>query len=246
MQAMRDRATPRWLQSRAGWKVPIAALGVLYAVAAITSTARVDELIKAAMSLDASPKRGATLYYDQCQGCHGVHAEGDARNLVPSLAGQRQLYLVKQLADFVELERESPEMHRKVAVAGLDAPQAIIDVAGYLNAQPVLKQPQAGDGSLTKLGEGMFREQCASCHGDDARGDEDGSVPSLRNQHYSYLLQQMRKIGAGHRADIDPDLARFLESLDGEELAGVADYLSRLRGPVPDRRHMRPDGTVVD
>lgn len=243
---MRDRIDTRTRQGRAGQKLLVVSLGALFAAVAIASTARVDELIKAAMSLDANPKRGATIYYDQCQGCHGVHAEGDARNVFPSLAGQRQLYLVKQLADFVELERESPEMHRKAAVAGLDAPQAILDVAAYLNAQPVLQQPEVGDGSLTELGEGMFRAQCASCHGDDARGDEDGSVPSLRNQHYSYLLLQMRKIGAGHRADIDPDLARFLESLDGEELAGVADYLSRLRGPVPDRKQMRSDGTVVD
>lgn len=241
---MRDQ-TLRSLRNWVGRAGLIVGLGVVFALSAMASTARVDELIKTAMSLDANPKRGAKLYYDQCQGCHGVRAEGDASDVVPSLAGQRQLYLVKQLADFVELERESPEMHRKAAVAGLDAPQAIINVAAYLNAQPVLQQPQSGDGSLIELGEGVFREQCASCHGDDARGDEDGSVPSLRNQHYSYLLQQMRKIGAGHRADIDPDLVRFLESLDAEELAGVADYLSRLHGPVPDRRHMRSDGTVV-
>ncbi len=243
---MRDRTVTRSRQDHARQKLLVVALSALFGVSALAATARVDELIKAALSLDANTNRGATMYHDQCQGCHGLQAEGDARNVVPSLAGQRQLYLVKQLADFVELERESPEMHRKVAGAGLDAPQAIIDLAAYLNAQPLLERPQAGDGSLTELGEGVFREQCASCHGDDARGDEDGSVPSLRNQHYSYLLQQMRKIGAGHRADIDPDLARFLNSLDGEELAGVADYLSRLRGPVPDRRHMRPDGTVVD
>lgn len=242
---MRDRIVNRSHQGPAGRKL-LVAVCVLFAASAPASTARVDELIKAALSLDAHAKHGATMYRDQCQECHGTQAAGDASKVIPSLAGQRQLYLVKQLADFVELERESPEMHRKVAGAGLDAPQAIIDVAAYLNAQPVLQRPQAGDGSMTELGEGMFRAQCASCHGDDARGDEDGSVPSLRNQHYAYLLQQMRKIGAGHRADVDPDLARFLESLDGEELAAVADYLSRLRGPVPDRKHMRPDGTVVD
>jgi cytochrome c553 len=219
---------------------------VIVAAAALAAQERVDELIKGALGLDANVKHGGQIYLEECQTCHGAQATGDAHSVVPSLAGQRRLYLVKQLADFVELERESPDMHRQVAGAGLDAPQAILDVATYLNRQPPLQRPQTGDGTAVRLGEAVFREQCSSCHGEDARGDEDGATPSLRNQHYSYLLQQMRAIGAGHRSDIDPDLARFLESLDAEELAGVADYLSRLRGPVHDRKHMQSDGTVID
>ncbi|MET0660467.1 MAG: hypothetical protein ABW110_20170 [Steroidobacteraceae bacterium] len=56
-----------------------------------------------------------------------------------------------------------------------------------------------------------------SCHGDDARGDEDGFVPSLRNQHYTYLLGEIKELGGGHRSNVDPDLIRFLNSLDQEE-----------------------------
>jgi cytochrome c553 len=243
---MRSRTRlPSWRQFP-GRAWPAAVVAAIFIAVALASPERVDELVKAALSLDANAKHGATIYREQCQGCHGVQAIGDPRSVVPSLAGQRRLYLVKQLADFVELERESPDMHRQVAAAGLDAPQSILDVATFLNELPALQRPQVGDGSAVRLGEGVFREQCASCHGDDARGDEDGSTPSLRNQHYVYLLQQMRAIGAGHRMDIDPDLARFLDSLDAEELAATADYLSRLRGPVRDRRQMQDNGTVVD
>lgn len=224
----------------------IAALLAILTLTVHASTTRVDELLKAALALDANRAHGATLYHEQCQSCHGAQATGNAHNLVPSLAGQRERYLVKQLADFVEFERESSDMHKMVAAAGLDAPQAMIDMAAYLNGLPVLQHPQTGDGSLVQLGEGMFQEQCASCHGHDARGDEDGFAPSLRNQHYAYLLQQMRRLASGHRTDIDPDLVRFLDSLDSEELTALADYLSHLRGPVTDRRRMRDDGTVAD
>lgn len=243
---MRDRIGLRWQRAFRGSAWLAGAAAAILGAAALASPERVEEMIKAALSLDANAKHGGVIYLEECQTCHGAQATGDARNVIPSLAGQRRLYLVKQLADFVELERESPDMHRTVAGAGLDAPQAVLDVATYLNEQPALQRPQTGDGSAVRLGEGVFREQCASCHGNDARGDEDGSTPSLRNQHYTYLLQQMRAIGAGHRRDIDPDLVRFMESLDAEELAATADYLSRLRGPVRDRRHMQDNGAVVD
>jgi len=36
------------------------------------------------------------------------------------------------------------------------------------------KNPEHGDGSLLEFGEAVFREQCASCHEEDARGDDDG------------------------------------------------------------------------
>ena len=229
---------------RTRWFMSMGLLAILSLAHA--STTRVDELLKAALALDANRAHGATLYREQCQSCHGPQATGDAKNVVPALAGQRERYLIKQFADFVEFEREAPDMHKMVAAAGLDAPQAMLDLAVYLNGLPVLQHPQTGDGSLVQLGEGMFHEQCASCHGHDARGDEDGSVPSLRNQHYDYLLQQMRRLASGHRTDVDPDLIRFLDSLDSEELVALADYLSRLHGPVRDRRQMRDDGTVAD
>ena len=230
---------------RTRWFMDAGLLAAL-ALTAQASTTRVDELLKSALALDANRAHGATLYQAQCQSCHGARGTGDARNVVPALAGQRERYLVKQLADFTELERESSDMHKMVAAAGLDAPQAMLDLAAYLNGLPALQHPQTGDGTQLDLGEGMFQEQCASCHGHDARGDDDGFVPSLRNQHYDYLLQQMRRLASGHRTNVDPDLVRFLDSLDAEEMSALADYLSRLHSPVKDRRRMRDDGTVAD
>jgi hypothetical protein len=34
---------------------------------------------------------------------------------------------------------------------------------------------------------------------------------------------------------VDDDLARFMRSLKSDEMQGLADYLSRMQGPVRDR-----------
>lgn len=211
---------------------------------AFASPTRVDQQVRAALQLEANVKRGGGLYAVHCASCHGPQALGDAKNVVPALAGQRQAYLIKELADFAELERDSSDMHKVAARTAVADPQAWADLSGYLSNLPAVRFPETGDGGGVELGEAIFQEQCASCHEDDARGDDDGFIPSLRDQHYGYLVRAMRGIGASHRLNIDADLARFLDSLDTDEITSVADYLSRLRGPTRDRAKLNDDGTL--
>jgi len=63
------------------------------------------------------------------------------------------------------------------------------------------------------------------------REDADGFVPSLRNQHYQYLVNQLHKLGEGYRHNVDENLVRILGSFDDEDIRATAGYLSRLRGP---------------
>ncbi len=211
---------------------------------AAASPTRVDQQVRAALQLEANAKRGAGLYSAHCAACHGPQAFGNAQNVVPALAGQRQAYIIKQLADFAELERDSSDMHRVASRTAVADPQAWADLAGYLSELPAARLPETGDGDGVELGEAIFQEQCASCHEDDARGDDDGFVPSLRNQHYGYLVRAMRGLGASHRLNVDTDLVRFLDSFATDEITAVADYLSRLRGPTRDRAKLNDDGTV--
>jgi cytochrome c553 len=204
-----------------------------------------DEQLHNALQLDVDPERGRRLYAQQCAECHGRAAHGDGA--LPSLAGQRQAYLVKRLADLSALDADSPHMHGVLVKWGLtEDPQAWVDLAAYLNRAPVLERPGQGDGAHLQFGEAIYREQCASCHEADGRGDDDGFVPALRNQHYGYLLAATRKLGAWARHNVEPDLARFLESFEEDEIQGLADYLSRLQGPVQDRSRLREDGSVGD
>ncbi|MBL8265305.1 c-type cytochrome [Steroidobacter sp.] len=211
---------------------------------ALASPVSVDEKVRNTLQLDQDLKRGKQLYGTYCSACHGVQALGSASKVIPSLAGQRRAYLVKQLADFKEKERENRTMHVVVSQRELSDEQAWADLTGYLNSLPRASFPQTGDGRGVELGEAIFQEQCASCHEEDGRGDDDGFIPSLRDQHYSYLVRQMRSIASWHRLNVEADLVRYLDSLDTEEATAVADYISRMRGATKNRDHMNPDGTV--
>jgi cytochrome c553 len=224
--------------------VAVAAVALLSSASIFASPTRVDQLVRTALQLDPNIKRGSGVYEVHCARCHGQGAIGDSRNVIPALAGQREAYLIKELADFAELERDGAEMHAVVSKAALNEPQVWADLAGYLSQLPVVRVPETADGEGVELGEAIFQEQCASCHDEDARGDDDGFIPSVRDQHYSYLVRQMRSLAASHRLNVDADLVRFIDSLDADEMTAVADYLSRLRSPVRDRAKLRDDGNL--
>ena len=216
------------------------------AAAATTPQERVDRQTQAALSMDAHPDRGGGTFARHCAKCHGPRALGDAARRIPALAGQRYAYLIRQLANFAGGERDSSAMHGALARERLRSAQTWADVAAYLNGISSVSPLSTGPGRDVALGGGIFRAQCAGCHGEDASGDADGFVPSLRHQHYAYLSGQMRKLAAGYRHNLDEDLARFLRSFDAREIGATADYLSRLAGAGTDRKKMRNDGVVVD
>lgn len=224
----------------------LAALCALGGADVHASAESVDQATQAALSLDVHPERGAIQFGSHCARCHGSHGQGDASRAIPALAGQRFAYLVRQLANFAGLERDSGAMHGVLSQTALRGPQTWVDIAAYLNRAPLSDPAQPGDGTQLPLGRGIFLKQCATCHRADAHGDADGFVPSLRNQHYAYLVRQLHKLGDGYRHNLDGDLMRFLGGFDDRDIRATADYLSRLRGPGGVRKVMRNDGVVVD
>src|SRR5690349_9495148 len=108
--------------------IAVAATTLLSSASVLASPTRVDQLVRNALQLDPNIKRGGGLYSVHCARCHGQNAIGDAPNVIPALAGQREAYLIKQLADFTELERTGEEMHAVVSKAAIDEPQAWADL----------------------------------------------------------------------------------------------------------------------
>jgi cytochrome c553 len=210
------------------------------------AVARVDELTSIALDLDANAQRGAALYSEQCAGCHGHEAHGAPQHDIPALASQRRAYIIRQLAAFIERDRIATQMHKVVSREAVREPQSWADLALYLNNLPPPPHAETGDGKYLSLGEASYQQFCRRCHEEDGRGDDDGFVPSLRNQHYRYLTKEMGNLAAGHRFDVDEDMARMFRNLKADEVRGLADYLSRMQGPVRDRARMKNDGTVSD
>jgi mono/diheme cytochrome c family protein len=94
----------------------------------------------------------------------------------------------------IAAKRDSDTMHRVVSQKELHGAQSWVDIAAYLNRTPMSHRARTGDGTRVALGRGIFHEQCAGCHRGDAHGDDDGFVPSLRNQQYPYLVGQLHKL----------------------------------------------------
>jgi cytochrome c553 len=214
--------------------------------AARASEESVDQATKTALALDAHVKHGRALFIAQCSTCHGRTGYGDSSRSIPALAGQRFAYIVRQLANFSGDERENATMHHVLARPNMRGAQSWADVAAYVSRLPVNPAAETGDGSYLALGRSIFHEQCAFCHQSDAGGDQDGLVPALKGQHYSYLLGELRQLAADRRHSVDEDLQRFIQRLDEQETQGVADYLSRQHAPGKNHQVMRQDGTLVD
>lgn len=55
-------------------------------------------------------------------------------------------------------------------------------------------------------------------------------LPSLKNQHYSYLVNQLHKLRDRYRHNVDATLVRFLASFEENDIRATGDYLSHLHG----------------
>jgi cytochrome c553 len=206
----------------------IASLLVLVGHSAAAQSERGVEVIELAMALEPNLRRGGEIYQQHCESCHGKAALGNATEIIPALAGQIPLYLVKELVDLADGNRSLPEMHRVVARKSLTKPQALRDVATYLSKLPPHPQPEVGDGAQLGRGKQFYEGLCAFCHGPQGEGNAEHATPSLQRQHYSYLLAQMRQMAVDHRYSVDIVVIEKLEALPFEYLEAIADYAARL------------------
>lgn len=200
----------------------------LIAPCAIAQTERGTEIIERALAARADEKQGAAIYRELCTSCHGKEAHGNPDSAVPALAGQLVIYLIKQLANFGEGDRDDADMHRVIVRKQLSTPQGLSDVSTYLNHLVANQRPEFGDGLDLANGKRYYDGLCAFCHGSKAEGNEQHATPSLQRQHYSYLLAQSRQLANGHRYSVPAEVIDVLQVLPLDTLAAICDYASRL------------------
>jgi cytochrome c553 len=173
------------------------------------------------------PRHGEVLYLRHCVPCHGGHAWGDGPREIPSLAGQRETYLIEQLTRFASGERPGSEMHGPamrdtLRAADVNRPAAIHDLAAYLARASADPKPELGQGRSLAAGKSTYLSACASCHGEEGAGAEDGATPRIGGQHFRYVLSRLREFGSAHRGRVQAVPA------SAEEQQALADYISRL------------------
>ncbi len=113
-----------------------------------------------ALRLSADRESGRRIYEARAA-CHGADGSGNGTALVPRIAGQQYSVIIRQVADFRASRRHDARMQQAVMDHRLESPQALADVATYVNLlrprMPVnLGGAQAGD-----LGQRLFESNCA-------------------------------------------------------------------------------------
>ena len=154
---------------------------------------------------------------------------------MPRLAGQQPEYLENQLRAFIERRRTNPVMFN---VAHVLSPSMVTALATYFKA---LDPRPLGGGpvELAAAGKKIYQEgiagtdvpACASCHGQDAKGQ--GAFPRLAGQLHDYILKKLVNWSKERGQDpAKPDTSAIMEpiahGLTQPQIAAVAAYLSYL------------------
>ena len=167
-----------------------------------------------------------------CLACHGATGVSSVPNY-PSLAGQGERYLAKQIADIKQGQRVIPEMMPFVSTL---SKQDINDIAAFYASQPA--PVGATESKYISLGEEIYRAGnakkgipgCAACHSPTGQGNSLAGFPRLSGQHEAYTVKQLRAFREGDRKnDGDTRVMRTIaEKLSNKEIEAVANYIQGL------------------
>ncbi|AJQ92786.1 c-type cytochrome [Gynuella sunshinyii] len=136
-----------------------------------------------------------------CIACHGPDGIAAIPNY-PSLAGQGEAYLLKQLRDVKSGARVINEM---AAIVAPLSDQDLQDLSAFFSS---LNGPSGqADPKQVKLGQSLFMggnidtgvTACAACHTPTGMGNPVAAFPRLAGQNPAYIVAQLKKFREGYR-----------------------------------------------
>lgn len=218
--------SPRWFLLAL-----LTTLAIGAASARTVAQATTQDDLQAVLDSIGDASRGEQLF-KVCAECHGrQYAAGLPNGWVPEIAGQHPRVLEKQLVDYRHGRRWDDRMEWIAGKHLLKGVQDIADVATYVGGLAPPRTAAVGSGDWVDRGQVLYVKRCTSCHGNRGEGSDARFVPRLAGQRYEYLLRQMHDIVEGRRPNMAHTHVHMLENLGMEDLAGLADYLSRLSAP---------------
>ena len=168
-----------------------------------------------------------------CSACHGADGNSIMPNW-PSLAGQGERYLLKQLIDIKEEVRVVPEM---TAIVANMSEQDLADAAAFYSSQTLTGG--AADPELVARGEAIYRggdlatglPACTGCHSPTGQGNDPAAYPQLAGQHATYTAKQLTDFREGNRVnDGDAMIMQTIASrLSNKDIEAVSSYIQGLR-----------------
>ena len=194
-------------------------LGIAFSLALAGCTEQEPAAGKAVAQKQAAANAvaGKAIAEKECKGCHGLDGKGAAAG-IPSLAAQRERYLLEALREYKEGKRTHAAL-RAIATGMSEADTR--NVAAYYAGLPPV---QAAPGPEAKLvapyehGKSLA-SACSKCHSEDGNSRIPGT-PGLAGQQPRYLVVAIQEYLSKERkaAPMHALLPR-LTKLDMEDLA---------------------------
>lgn len=176
---------------------------------------------------------GHRLFGDNCAACHGVDGRGRAN--YPDLTDEDWLWggSVEAIAETMRVGINTAHPESRVGQMpsfgrdGLLDRAAVRNVAAYVYSlsNPGYSTPQTVD--AIEAGREVFLENCAACHGEDARGMREVGAPNLTDAYWIYggdLETIVATVHGGRRGH----MPTWDERLTSEEIKILALYVHSL------------------
>lgn len=207
-----------------------------------TWTSRIEKASFAEIQADPNlmavvRETGHSLFGDNCAACHGRNATGGPG--FPNLTTASWLWggTPEAIAETIRVGINSTNPDSRVSqmlAFGHDGMLPRGDIENVVAYVRSLSNPSAGDAPADKIeaGKAVFAANCASCHGEDAKGKTDVGAPNLTDQFWIYggdLQSVFTSVWSGRQGHMPTWEAR-LSPLDRKILAL---YLVDLRKPQP-------------
>jgi cytochrome c553 len=170
----------------------------------------------AAVPADAADDIEAKV--QSCAVCHGQNGVPIDPKTIPIIWGQQQSYLVKQLRDYRNGERDNPIMS---PIAKALAQEDLRKIAAYFAAKSWPARQAAAAAASPPNG----IAQCQPCHQPNFEGGP--PAPRLAGLSYEYLVAAMRDFAADERTN-NGDMPKFMQALTDSERDAMARYLAGL------------------
>jgi cytochrome c553 len=221
-----QRTQNRARRRRPAVSLHVASQAVILALA-LTTGGRAEETVS---------NRELQAKMDYCKTCHGSSGQGlRAYYSMPRLAGQQPEYLTNQLRAFAERRRTNNIMFNVSHVLTPAMQKALVTNFHELNPKPLGSAPK----ELVAAGKKIYVEgipgadipPCASCHGPDAKGNE--QFPRLAGQLHDYIFNKLTNWSKERgQKPAAPDISAMMEpiahGLTEPQIKAVAAYVSYL------------------
>lgn len=192
----------------------------------------VDDIMKDPKLLAYAQAGGAAAFKVNCVQCHGAGAAGGAG--YPNLNDDDWLWGGTPDAIYTTLKHgirytDDPETRDSqmpaFGIDGILTPEQIDQVANYV----VALSGEPADAGKAEAGKQIYADNCASCHGDDGKGNRDFGAPNLTDKLWLYggSIDEVKAQIVKPRMGVMPG---WTKRLDDAEIKELAIYVHSLGG----------------